>query len=384
MKKLVALVVAILVLPMVMLANSASAQDKVLRIPFASNFTGNFAPFGLRLWRGATLAAEEINKSGGIRGQKLELYQVDARSETASLIAEYRRICADNSIPAFIAPVASKQLFAIYEIAKSCNMVTFSPTSGANWVYPDQGKWIYRYLPVPQLVLPVLYQKLSQKLGAKTVGISHTIDDDFTVYNAKLGRKYIQDAGMEITVDVGSKQKETNYASQVAAIRSKNPDLVVLSHQADDGGKFALQVRERGVKAQISDTGYTVVGRDFWELSKGKGIGAIGSSIYTSSDQRPIVQNWIKFWRERTGKADQDPDPFETSTYDAVKVLAKVLGNAKSLDRKDISDAFLTIKDLNTISGSVSFRVQDLPDAFRSEPILVRLGENGKLERWGN
>ncbi len=157
----------------------------------------------------------------------------------------------------------------------------------------------------------------------------------------------------------------------------------MLSHQSDDGGKFTLQLRERGIDAQISDTGYTVVGRDFWELSKGKGIGAIGSSIYTSSDQRPIVQNWIKFWRERTGKADQDPDPYETSVYDAVNVLARVLENAKSLDRKDVSDAFLTITDMDTISGMVSFRSQDLPDAYRSEPILVRLGENGRLERWG-
>ncbi len=382
MKKFFALGMATLALS-ILIGGSAVAQDKVLRIPFASNFTGNFAPFGLRLWRGATLAAEEINKAGGVRGHKLELYQVDARSETASLIAEYRRICANDAIPTFVAPVASKQLFAIYEIAKTCNMATFSPTSGANWVYPDQGKWIYRYLPVPQLVLPVQYQKLNEKLGTETVGLSYTIDDDFTVYNAKLGRKYIADVGMEIVTDVGSKQKETNFASQVAAIRSKRPDLVVLSHQSDDGGKFALQLRERGIDAQISDTGYTVVGRDFWELSKGKGIGAIGSSIYTSSDQRPIVQNWIKFWRERTGKADQDPDPYETSVYDAVNVLARVLENAKSLDRKDVSDAFLTITDMDTISGMVSFRSQDLPDAYRSEPILVRLGENGRLERWG-
>ena len=127
-----------------------------------------------------------------------------------------------------------------------------------------------------------------------------------------------------------------------------------------------------------------MVGRDFWELSKGKGIGAIGSSIYTSSDQRPIVQDWIDFWRQRTGKGDQDPDAYETSVYDALKVLATVLENAASLGREDVSNAFLTVKDMETISGTVSFRAEDLPDAYRSEPILVRLGENGRLERWGN
>ena len=61
-----------------------------------------------------------------------------------------------------------------------------------------------------------------------------------------------------------------------------------------------------------------------------------------------------------------------------------MLENAASLDREDVARAFLTVKDMETISGTVSFRAEDLPDAYRSEPILVRLGENGRLERWGN
>ena len=65
-------------------------------------------------------------------------------------------------------------------------------------------------------------------------------------------------------------------------------------------------------------------------------------------------------------------------------MLAKALNNAKSLDRKEIADAFLTIQNMDTISGTISYRAADLPDVYRSDPILVQLGENGRLLRWGN
>jgi len=374
-----------LVLAAALGAGAADAQEKVIRIPFSTNFTGQQSAFGERLWRGGQLAAEEINAAGGIRGgHKIEFYKVDARSEAQGIVAEYRRACTDPSVPLFWANFSSRQLFAIYEYAKECNLVTFAASSGGDWVYPDQGKWIYRYLPATNLVLPVLYQKLKDKLGVKTAALSVAIDNDFAVHNAKLARKILDEQGIKLVVDVGSKTGETNFASQVAAVNAAKPDVVILSHLSDDGGKVALQLRERGLTTQIADTGYTIAGRDFWNLSQGHGKGAIGSSIYTSSDPRPIVQDWIARWRKHTGEAAADPDPFETATYDAVKVLAKALNAAVSMDRKAIADSFLTLKNVETISGTITYRTQDLPDVYRSDPILVQLGDNGRLIRWGN
>ena len=64
--------------------------------------------------------------------------------------------------------------------------------------------------------------------------------------------------------------------------------------------------------------------------------------------------------------------------------MAHVINTAKSLNRKDLADAFLAIKDMETVSGLISYRKEDLPDVYRSEPVLVQLGENGKMLRWGN
>ena len=384
MRKHFSLLVAGLLLSVGLLSGSANAADKVIRIPFLTNFTGASAPFSLRVWGGAEIAMNEINANGGVRGgHKLELYKVDNRSETQTALTEYRRACADESVPMFMAAVSSKDVIALYEVAKGCNMATFATTSGSHWVFPDQGKWMYRYLPVPALVLPVLYERLQSELNVKRVALAVEIDNDFAVNNAKRAREYLKNLGIEIVLEVDSKMHETNFAAQVSAIRAAKPDLVLLSHNSDAGGRFMRQLRERGVDIPVSDTGYTIAGRDFWKNSDGKGAGAISSSIYTSSDTRPIVQDWISLWRKTNDNSDKVPGAYETASYDSIKVLAKVLESAKSLSREDIAQAFLDVQNLETISGTVSFRSQDLPDVYRSEPILIRLGENGELNRWG-
>lgn len=385
MKKRFSLLGLALVLPILLSAGIASAQEKVIRIPYLTNFTGTGTAFSARVWRGAEIAVNEINAKGGVRGgYKIEFVKVDARSEVQTSLTEFRRACADESIPVFVAAVSSKDILALYEVAKSCNMPTLATTSGSHWVHPDNGKWIYRYLPVPSLVLPVLYQRLQSAFDVKRVAMAVEIDNDFAVNNANRAREYLQELGIEIVLEVDSKMHETNFAAQVSAIRAAKPDLIILSHNSDSGGRFARQIRERGIEIPLSDTGYTVAGRDFWENSAGKGIGAISSSIYTSSDNRAIVQDWIKLWRQSTGKADRDPGAYETASYDAIQVLATVLETAKSLSREDIAAAFMTIQDLETISGTVSYRTEDLPDVFRSEPILVEIGENGSMRRWGS
>ena len=375
---------AAVILPLNFATSALRADDKVIRIPYLTNFTGPSAPFSLRVWRGAEIAMNEINQTGGVRdGHRLELYKVDNRSETQTALTEYRRACADDSIPMFVAAVSSKDILALYEVAKNCNMATFATTSGSHWVHSDNGKWIYRYLPVPSLVLPVLYERLKDRLGVQTAAMAVEIDNPFAVNNAKRAREYLEQLGIDIILEVDSKLHETNFSAQVSAIRAAGPDLVILSHNSDAGGRFVRQLRERGIDVPVSDTGYTVAGRDFWENSEGRGEGAISSSVYTSSDDRQIVQDWIGLWRETTEEQDRVPGAYETASYDSIHVLRRVLDSAASLSREDIAEAFMTVQDVETISGTVSYRTESLPDIFRSEPILIRIGENGQLERWG-
>src|SRR5687767_63613 len=50
--------------------------EQTLTIPFAGSLTGPTAPYGLEPMHGAMLAAEEINKSGGIKSGPYKGYQL--------------------------------------------------------------------------------------------------------------------------------------------------------------------------------------------------------------------------------------------------------------------------------------------------------------------
>ena len=385
MKKLLTIALAALVLPMLFGTTTVSAQEK-LRLPFAYIFSGPFIEFGTRVWNeGVVPGVEVINKNGGIRGKQVEFYKIDVRfPETAAWIAEFRRLCKNPDIPVVFGVGATKSTLAIFADNKKCGLPVLSPSSGGAWPHrtadgkKDFGCCMFRYQPVPDEVMPVLIRAAKARLGIKTAALSHSIDDDFAANNIKVSRKALQDAGIEIVDDVGFKDAETNFASQVASFRRSKPDAIVMHHQPGPAGTFLLQLRDRGVNAQIvSDI--IVGGADFWKQSNGHAKGAIGYSLYSVDDPSPAVQDWVKKWRALTGKKGA-PDAFVTTYYDAVQVLAHVLNTAKSMKREDIIESFLNIKEHKTISGTITWN--NVGDIFRPAPILVQVGDEGVLKLW--
>jgi ABC-type branched-subunit amino acid transport system substrate-binding protein len=123
-----------------------------------------------------------------------------------------------------------------------------------------------------------------------------------------------------------------------------------------------------------------VGGADFWRLSNGEAKGAIGYSVYAGTDPRPVVQDWVKLWRERTKRPNDAPDGFVTVYYDAVQILAHVLNNTSAMSREAIRDAFTKVRDLETISGTVTWT--EPGEVKRSKPVLVQVGDNGVLKPW--
>lgn len=359
---------------------TAMAADPI-KLPFPYIFSGPLIEFGERVWNEGLLpGVARINEAGGVNGRPLEFYKVDVRfPETAPWISEFRRLCADDTIPVVFGVGATKSLLAIYEEVSNCNIPVFNPSSGGHWPHKDFADWIFRYQPMPATVMPVLLEKVKADMGIQRVALTFTLDDEFAVNNANVSRQVIEDMGLELVAEQTFKTKETNFASQVAAIRAAKPDAIVMHHQPGDAGTLLLQLRERGVDAQVvSDV--IVGGEDFWKLSNGKAEGAVGFALYNVDDPRPMVQEWVKLWRENTGRPDDAPDNFVTAYYDAVQVLAHVLSTASDLTPEAIRDAFLKVDGLETISGTVTWDA--VGDVRRPAPILVRLDGNGKLLQW--
>ena len=359
----------------------AQAKGEPFRLPFPYVFSGPLVEFGERVWNEGILpAVEVINRDGGIKGRPLEFYKVDVRfPDTAQWITEFRRLCENKDIPIVYGIGPTKSVVAIYEETKKCGIPVFAPSSTGAWSEKDYAGGIFRYQPTPEGTLPVVLREGKARNNLKRIALTYTVDDEYAVYNYKVAQKIIKDLGIEIVSEQSIRTKETNFASQVSAIRAARPDGLLLLHQPGDMGTVLLQLRERGVNAQVYGDA-NVGGADFWRLSNGQAKGAIGYSLYSATDPRPIVQNWVKLWREKTKRPNDAPDGFVTAYYDSVMVLAHVLNTASALSREAIRDSFLHVKDLETISGTVTWKAPG--EVTRSKPVLVQIGDGGIIKTW--
>ena len=367
-----------------LLAAEGAAQQATgepLKLPFPYVFSGPLIEFGERVWNeGIVPAVENVNKKGGIKGKPLEFYKVDVRfPDTAQWISEFRRLCENKDIPVIFGVGPTKSTVAIYEEVKKCGIPVFAPSSTGAWPEKDYAGWFFRYQPVADDVLPIVFKEAKDRLGLKKMAITYTLDDEYSVFNLKVAQRVLKQVGVDIATEQSFKGKETNLASQVAAVRASGADGVMLLHQPGDMGTMLLQLRERGVKMQAYGDA-NVGGADFWRLSNGEAKGAIGYSVYAGTDPRPIVQDWVKLWRERTKRPNDAPDGFVTVYYDAVQILAHVLNNTKEMSREAIRDAFTKVRDLETISGTITWT--EPGEVKRSKPVLVQVGDNGVLKPW--
>jgi branched-chain amino acid transport system substrate-binding protein len=84
-----------------------------LKIGMVSTLTGPAAEYGHYETRNAKLAAEEVNKAGGVLGRPIELVIEDSQSTNPGGVLAFSKLAGDKDIPAFIGPVFSTQIHAM-------------------------------------------------------------------------------------------------------------------------------------------------------------------------------------------------------------------------------------------------------------------------------
>src|SRR5262249_24928223 len=84
-----------------------------LKIGMVASLTGPAAEVGRYAIQGAKLAAEEVNKTGGVLGRPIELVIEDDQTTSPGLALAFTKLAGDKDIPAFIGPILSTQVHAI-------------------------------------------------------------------------------------------------------------------------------------------------------------------------------------------------------------------------------------------------------------------------------
>src|SRR6202795_3921822 len=84
-----------------------------LKIGMVAPLTGAAVESGRYQTQGAKLAAEEVNKAGGVLGRPIELVIEDDQTTNPGVVLAFSKLAGDKDIPGFIGPTLSTQIHAI-------------------------------------------------------------------------------------------------------------------------------------------------------------------------------------------------------------------------------------------------------------------------------
>ena len=340
-----------------------------IEIGFFGALTGPQATFALSGRNGAKLAIEEINRSGGVLGKKLELLIEDDRNEPSEAASAVSKLITQNHVVALIGENASSRSLAAAPIAQSYQVPMVSPSS-TNVEVTKKGDYIFRVCFIDPNQGKALALFARQTLHAQTAATLIDAKSDYSVGLAEAFRTEFTVQGGTVIAEIKYAEGDSDFHAQLTAIQAKRPDVLFVPGYYTDAGLIARQARGLGIQA-------TLLGADGWDSPKlveigGAAVdGAYFSNHYSVDDPSPAVRTFVDAFQKAYGA---EPDSIAALSYDAARLVADAIRRAGSTEGKRVRDALASTKDFPGVTGSITMDASRNPVKL---PVILKI-EGGR------
>jgi branched-chain amino acid transport system substrate-binding protein len=349
-------IATIIVALAIIVAPGVSRADTI-KIGAILTLTGNSATLGAGVRDGLQLAIEEINKRGGVNGNKIELILEDSKSDPQAGVVGFNRIEAGrqpllyvsnlSSVGMALAPLAEERRVALVGLATAALEFTRSRD------------WVFRYWPLGQAYVPPL-MRILQDLKVKKLGILFQ-NDEFGKEQQQLLSKEHEGAGGTVSNE-SIEIKDTDYRPEISALKDREAIYVACS------GTLLLNVLR-----QLKETSY-----------QGKILTPAGAAmpalfglpeldgIYLAA---PIIYNPNYLYAKDAGEKFEARykralDQWAAVGYDFIKLLAGLLED-RQVSRQTVRDMLAGGFEYSGVFGQVRVKAGEHDLTFPFFPAQI-------------
>ncbi|MES3036527.1 MAG: ABC transporter substrate-binding protein [Bdellovibrionota bacterium] len=341
---------ALTILTAISLMTSCTKKTDELVIGEYGSLTGNDATFGQSTHKGIQMAIDEINAAGGIKGKKIKLITYDDQGKPDEAASVVKRLITQDKVIAIIGEVASGRTMAAAPIAQQYKIPMISPSS-TNPEVTKKGDYIFRICFIDPFQGYVAAKFATENLKFKKAAILRDIKNDYSVGLADVFAAEFKKMGGTIVLDQSYQGNDLDFNAQLTQVKSKNPDVIFVPGYYTEVGLIALQARKLGINAPL-------LGGDGWDSDKLNEIGkeAINGSYfsnhYTSESTDPVVQDFIKRFKEKY--SGEVADGLAALGYDAMKILAQSIERLTEVTPENIKNEIAKTTDFPGVTGKIT------------------------------
>ena len=360
----------------VMVFTMGTAMAKEAQFGIVVPLTGPYGTYAEEMQRGAEIAAEEINASGGVLGKPVKIVVRDSELNAGVALRKFKEMVQDDGIKTIGGTLSGGISTVVNEWAckNKALYMTFCHTS-----FP-LGKEFCGYSftsgIIPYQTGVALAKYSFENLGKSWMNISadyrwgHDQLAAWMVTSENMGGKFLGN----IYTPLGTR----DFSTYIPQIMAKKPDILVLSLFGTDLTSAIKQFSEMGLTKKLK----IVCPKTAMPIAKECGA-AYDENVYGAVTWYWTVQDYYpkakKFVDTYTKKYNRPPDADADSGYVGTMTLLEAMRHAGTVD--DVDKLIQTLKGWvwQYNKGPETFRPCD---QVRTQSVFVVQGKGAKAKGW--
>jgi branched-chain amino acid transport system substrate-binding protein len=298
---------------------SAGFSNEV-KFGFMIGYTGDMGAWAPALDDAAKVAVEEINKDGGVLGNKVSLSIADNQSNVEGAIKGAKKLVEVDGVSLIIGP-ESDPIMALLQYAKDTQVPVITSSAGTQALDEagGTGTFIYRANAADSF-LGVAYAKvILETLGNKEVVVLAE-NTEGTMSAAETFTKNFIRFGGKITKQVTVSPGQNVYYNELKDINKVSPEIVFMAVSQVTGVNIAKQAYQQGYTWQWAVT--TDLQTDDFVNAAGKDVTkGIIALVPGQIEEEDTWQRFSKLFEDKIGEKPQ-AGWYQAETYDAFIIAA--------------------------------------------------------------
>jgi branched-chain amino acid transport system substrate-binding protein len=337
---------AILGLSVSALMLGATVASAEIKIGLAGPATGPVAQYG-DMQKIVLAAIEQINKTGGINGEKLESVIYDDACDPKQAVAVANKIVNDG-VQLVIGHLCSSSTEPASDIYEEEGVLMITAASTSPTITEKGYQMIFRTIGLDSLQGPFAAQYIVNSVKPKKMAIIH----DKQQYGEGLAtsvKNEVEKAGITPVMFEGVTAGDKDFSALIAKMKKNNVDFVYYGGYHPELGLILRQSKEKGFNAKFM--GPEGVGNPDISKIAGEASEGLLVTLPESFDQDPANQALVKAIRD---KGEDPTGPFVFPAYSAVQVMTDAIKATGSTDTQKLAD-YIRSNTFTTTTGDLDF-----------------------------
>lgn len=337
----------------------SSAAAETIKIGAILSITGPASFLGAPEAKTLETLVADVNKKGGIKGNKVELIIKDSGGNPEKAISFAKQLIEEDKVFAIIGPSTSGETMKIKNIAEDGKTILLS-CAAAEVIVNPVAKYVFKTPQKDSYVAIKIFEQM-KKMGISKIGLLSS-NTGFGKAGKEQLEKLAPEHGITIAVNEVYDKAANDLTAEVTKVKAGNVQAMINWSIEPAQSIVIKNARQIGLKIPIFQShGFGNI-----EYVKAAGPAAEGvifpagrllvaDSLPKSNPQKTVL---LQYRKEYESKYKEDVSTFGGHAYDAFMILEKAIEKAGT-NREKVRDAIENLKGFAGTGGVFNFSAQD-------------------------